>query len=394
MNERPPSYLALCRVEPFRLFFPLGTLLGVSGVSLWPLFFLGLHKFYPGLMHARLMIEGFLGAFVIGFLGTAVPRLLSAPPLRGWEFWSLVLLHLSTAGLHIAHQSLAGDTVFLSLLVLFAAMLVRRLRKGTDLPPPSFALVALGYLSAVLGTALWVCGMKGWVPANAMLMGGMWLNEGFLILLVLGVGGFLFPRFLRIEGVPPLDEERKASGAWLRRAMLSFVTGALILVSYWWQGRGGSSIGPFIARAAASLIFIATMIPVHRGRNWGNTVPQAVAIALAAIVTGMVFPLIAPPSQRVAGLHVIFLAGFSVITFTVATRVILGHSGNGALFESPLVFLRVTVLLLVLGAVLRVWGDVSQWRAQLLNAASYLWMIAAVVWGWVVLPKVRVAGAD
>jgi len=34
---------------------------------------------------ARLMIEGFLAGFVIGFLGTALPRLLNAPPLRRGE---------------------------------------------------------------------------------------------------------------------------------------------------------------------------------------------------------------------------------------------------------------------------------------------------------------------
>ena len=73
-----PRFFDLCLAEPFRIFFPLATLFGLSGVSLWPLFFLGLHKFYPGPMHARLMIEGFLGGFVIGFLGTAGPRLLSA----------------------------------------------------------------------------------------------------------------------------------------------------------------------------------------------------------------------------------------------------------------------------------------------------------------------------
>src|SRR5215207_5290588 len=90
MNERRPSYFALCRAEPYRLFFPLATLIGISGVSLWPLFFSGLHKFYPGIMHARMMIEGFLGAFVVGFLGTAMPRLTGTNPFSRWELGSLL----------------------------------------------------------------------------------------------------------------------------------------------------------------------------------------------------------------------------------------------------------------------------------------------------------------
>ena len=59
MTSQRPAFLSLCPAEPFRIFFPLATLLGISGVSLWPLFFSGLHPFYPGPMHARLMIEGF-----------------------------------------------------------------------------------------------------------------------------------------------------------------------------------------------------------------------------------------------------------------------------------------------------------------------------------------------
>src|SRR6187402_2690292 len=109
MNEHRPSFLSLCPAEPFRVLFPLATLLGISGVSLWPLYFSGLHKFYPGQMHARLMIEGFLAGFVLGFLGTALPRLLSAPPLRRGESWTLVALYLLTAGLHIGEQPRAGD---------------------------------------------------------------------------------------------------------------------------------------------------------------------------------------------------------------------------------------------------------------------------------------------
>ena len=64
--------------EPFRVFFPVGFLLALVGVLLWPLFFWGATATYPGMMHARLMIEGFLACSIFGFLGTAGPRVLSA----------------------------------------------------------------------------------------------------------------------------------------------------------------------------------------------------------------------------------------------------------------------------------------------------------------------------
>ena len=71
--------------EPFRIFFPIGVAVALLGVALWPLFHWQIINFYPGFIHARLMSVGFFGAFIIGFLTTAVPRFLSAPKLKDKE---------------------------------------------------------------------------------------------------------------------------------------------------------------------------------------------------------------------------------------------------------------------------------------------------------------------
>ena len=149
-----PSYYALCCAEPYRIFFPLGTLAGISGVSLWPLFFGGLHhSFYPGVMHARLMIEGFMGAFVFGFLGTAAPRLTGTPHLCRGELRALLALYVAMVATHIAEQPVAGDVLFLVLLAAFAVMLAWRFARRTELPPPGFVLVGFGFMNARFHTA-------------------------------------------------------------------------------------------------------------------------------------------------------------------------------------------------------------------------------------------------
>ena len=61
--------------EPYRVFFPLGMLAGIWGVMMWPMLYAGWLNFYPNEAHTRMMIEGFMGAFVVGFIGTAFPRL-------------------------------------------------------------------------------------------------------------------------------------------------------------------------------------------------------------------------------------------------------------------------------------------------------------------------------
>ncbi|MGZ4974901.1 MAG: NnrS family protein, partial [Limisphaerales bacterium] len=105
--------------EPFRLFFPLAVLVGLAGVSLWPLHFGGVMKLYPGLSHARLMAYGLFGGFIFGFLGTAMPRMLSVRPFTVLEAFLLVLVYLAMAGAYFFAKIPLGDELFLAVLLCF-----------------------------------------------------------------------------------------------------------------------------------------------------------------------------------------------------------------------------------------------------------------------------------
>ena len=143
-----------CCEEPFRLFFPIGALLGVLGVSLWPLFYAGALTTYPGILHTRLMIEGFMASFIIGFLGTAGPRITSAPHFSRGELTALFTLDLFAAGLHFGGSHRAGDSVFVLCRAVFVFVLGKRFLQRADSPPPNFALVALGLLNGFAGALL------------------------------------------------------------------------------------------------------------------------------------------------------------------------------------------------------------------------------------------------
>ena len=118
----PPNSSAIYFAEPFRIFFPLGLFLGAIGVALWPLFVWHAIAFYPAQAHVRLMIEGLMGSFIIGFLGTAGPRLLDASSLIAAETCVLLALQIASAFLHLTQRQTAGDIVFLALLLLFLGM--------------------------------------------------------------------------------------------------------------------------------------------------------------------------------------------------------------------------------------------------------------------------------
>ena len=127
--------------EPFRIFFPAGVVAGIIGVALWPLHFLGVVSYYPGQAHVRLMAYGFFGAFIFGFLGTALPRMLSARPLGFRNVMMLAGFYSWVVGTFSFGKILWGDVLLLVLLLFFLGLVVTRADSRKDTPPPGFVLV-------------------------------------------------------------------------------------------------------------------------------------------------------------------------------------------------------------------------------------------------------------
>jgi uncharacterized protein involved in response to NO len=282
--------------------------------------------------------------------------------------------------------------VFLALLMFFLVCMGRRFTQREDLPPPGFALVGLGFLNALAGTALLAS-----APWNlwtyALPVGTALLDEGWVLLLVLGIGGFLLPRFLGIPR-PEFAESRTSPPGWTPRALFAAATGIVITATLLAESLAFHPVVARLVRCAAAGAYLLATIPFHRVKVPNVTLTICLRAALVLLIAGLVFPL-CWPLQRVAGLHVLFIGGFSLITLTVATRVVLGHSGNSHLFTTPLPFLITAALLIVAAAVLRAIGDFEPvTRNHWLNGASYAWMTGAAVWAWRVLPKVRIPDSE
>ena len=107
-DSQPSRSWAIVCEEPFRIFFPAGVLLGLIGVSLWPLFYSGIGIAYPNIAHARLMIEGFMASFIFGFLATAGPRLTSAPRFSLSELVAIFTLVLENDPAYSGDKLQAG----------------------------------------------------------------------------------------------------------------------------------------------------------------------------------------------------------------------------------------------------------------------------------------------
>src|SRR5438128_6433802 len=99
--------------DPYRIFFPLGIVLGAMGVSIWPLYYFGITEGYSGRAHAFVQTDGFLYAFIIGFLLTAIPRFTGTEaPSLGAQYALAALVALSAIAFEFQFFQI-GQTGFL-----------------------------------------------------------------------------------------------------------------------------------------------------------------------------------------------------------------------------------------------------------------------------------------
>jgi uncharacterized protein involved in response to NO len=389
--EEPPSNvegrrrrtLTQISQEPFRIFFPAGALLGLVGVSLWMLYYLGAGVSYPNVAHARLMIEGLMASFIFGFLGTAGPRLTSAPHFSLAEIAIVFTFDLLAAGAHTGGAHRLGDICFVLCLSLFARMLLKRFQRRKDNPPPNFILVALGILSGIIGAAL-VAWSEEAQYSIAYQSGSALLNECFVLLPILGVAPFFIGRLLDLPR-SDLPESRAFSSEWKRHAAFNAVIGIAIIASFLIETAGPSRAAAWI-RVTGIAFYLAARMP-WRGRTF---LADYLRAGLLFILAG--FTMIALwPNYRIGSLHTVFITGFNLIVFTVATRVVLGHSGNLERLKTRLWFFIFMSGLFFFAMASRVTADLSPHaRVIHLLAAALCWLAASIIWIIKVLPKVTI----
>jgi uncharacterized protein involved in response to NO len=382
---KPNKFLALCFAEPFRIFFPLGLLLGAIGVALWPLFVWHAIEFYPANAHVRLMIEGMMGSFIIGFLGTAGPRLLDARPFAAAETSALLSLQVVSASLHLGQRQRGGDIAFLALLLLFLGIIARRARTRRDLPPPNFVLVLFGFLNAIFGIVFMFAAPQVTNGVFLNQLGSLMLNEGFVLFPILGVGAFFFPKLLGGAKPEPSDL-RIAVALWRKRAAIAALTGLVIWSSFVLEALSWVRTAALV-RSLTTLVYFITQGHLLKRPSGPPFLAQCFRLGTLLLVSGLFLPAVLP-AYRVANLHLTFIGGFSIIVFTVSTRVIIGHAGESYLFQKRLRFLIAALALLLVAMATRVSADfILPGRNSHLVYAALVWLLAAIVWAWALVPK-------
>ncbi|EDY81543.1 NnrS protein [Verrucomicrobiia bacterium DG1235] len=375
--------------EPFRVFFPLGMILGVIGVLIWPLYFAGVLESYPLAAHLRLMIHGFLGSFVIGFLFAAGPRLLGSPhpPLPVvTAFFASTLAAAFCAFL----SPLFADVLFLLQITCLISLGAYGFSKRADLPPPGFLLGITGLLCALAGGAFMLQLSLGHGNTLTFHLSRILLFQAFPALPLIGIGAFFFPKLSGTPNPHDFPVNPKPTKPWLQRAAIALaaVAGFAISIVFELQGHHKTA---YLLRAGVLAAYLALESPLLiRPRKPNTQLLHLIVCSLAMIAS---FTLIAYlPAQKTALLHGFFICGLTGSIILVATRVVLGHSGNLPLAirsRKPLLW---GITLLAFAASSRIAADfLPDLRISHYIYAALVWLAVAAFWMAKIAPKVRTA---
>jgi uncharacterized protein involved in response to NO len=322
------------------------------------------------------MIEGFGGGFVVGFLGTAGPRMASAPKLTRVEMVWLFGLHVAGAVCHLRMQVAWGDLLFALLLgSLLASLLVRVAGFGKEMPPPQMLLAVTGLACGVAGAVMFGVPEFANTPERLRLA-GLLLYQGLLLAPTMGIGSFLFPRMLGgVFGEPKTGDE-------VRRKRLRAVGAAGLMVgSFFLEAYGYAMAGTMLRLGVAAGYLLAEVRwrKMPGGREWG-TLAKGLRWAMGSGLLGLLLAVVFPV-QRVSVEHLLYAGGFGLLMLLVGSRVLFGHSGELESFDRKSWVARTLIFLAVLTGLTRATtGFLPQLTVTHHVYAAMSWATVGLLW--------------
>lgn len=380
--------------DPYRILFPIGVASALAGLVPWLVFAFAfipgwpdaLRIGWPGPTHAALLAQGFELGFVAGFLLTAMPAFTHGPRCTRLE---LAVITAGVAAFVVlrAFEVPGASIAYLFTLVALGITVGRRVRPGAAAPPEEFLLVGTGLALGFAGALIGVLADFGLLSSAAARLGVRCVSLGLLPALVLGLGGLLVPTFAQLKDPLTIVGIARAGERPKRRAFV-LVVAALLVVAVNLEFAGfTTAAGGLRALAVLASTMLAWKLWKRPGSNdrlswclWASGWSLVVGFVAAAIW----------PEHRVEAWHVAFVGGYTLLTLTIGSRVVVSHGGH-ARSEERVVLSSVAVGALLMAAGVRALAPVlDPARATHHHAlAALLGTIAFVAWLAAAWPRVR-----
>jgi uncharacterized protein involved in response to NO len=321
-------------------------------------------------------------AFAVGFLFTALPRRTQGPPPSTVEMFAAAIFLIVTAALIVAGHWKAAEGVYAALFALLLQFALRRFLGGSAgrRPLAAFVLIPLGVLHGLAGAALIASSSALHTVPWLLRLGPLLVQQGVFLCFTLGVGSLILPL---MSGTPP-PPDLGSSPRERAKALCYGAAGIGFFASLVLEAMGWARTGPLLRGAidAVGLGLGGGALPpakpgLHRRLAW---------LAIWMMPAGLVASGLLP-DYRVAALHILFIGGFGLLTFAVATHVSLSHLDLPELAAGRPT--AVTVLAVAFGLALaaRLAADVSNSYFDHLGWAAGCWLTGSAAWLFFLGPR-------
>lgn len=376
--------------EPYRIFFPLGIFWGFFGAGHWLFYTLGWSPEYSGIAHAGIQMQGYVLCFVIGFLLTSVPRFASAPHASQAEVIGIAGLITVSCLAFLYKNWVIAEAAYVAVLLQLAFFAVRRFRKkaSSAQPPVEFIWIPFALSFGAAGSLLISAATLEWLSPRWLTMGRLLAEQGFIFCIVVGIGGFMAPRLMgRTEILQPADFRNPEIVARIRQLkVIRFAAlGLLLAMSFYLEFKQNLAAAYGLRAAIAVSVFSQN----HAWPHWpktNETFVRLLWLSIGMIVTGYCAAAIYPAARK-GLLHLVFLGGYGLMIFAVATMVIISHAGNPNRLKKPLWPLRFAFTGILVALLARVSADFlpNSYFAHLASASVSM-MLGSVLWIFGLLP--------
>jgi uncharacterized protein involved in response to NO len=234
--------------------------------------------------------------------------------------------------------------------------------------------VPFAALNGLAGGALMAVAELAGMPAWTSHLGRLLVEQGVFLCLAVGVGSLVLP--LMGGTPPPPDLGSTPAESW--KALAYGAAGATIFASFLLEQVGFDRSGPLL-RAIVVAVGLGGGGGAWRMPGKPGTHRKLVWLSVWLMPVGLIASAIWP-DYRVPALHILFIGGFGLMAFGVATHVTLSHLDMEALAAGnpPVVVGFGAAFLIALCA--RLAADASNSYFIHLGWAAALWLLGSGAW--------------
>ncbi len=353
-------------VEPYRVFFPLGILSSIIGVSLWFLFTHRWISFYPLYAHSNIMFFAFLWSFVVGFLMTAIPKMTGTFPVKISEFSVSVFLVFLQLSFSLRNNIEVSFLIFIFQVLALMLFLIQRFVVYKKIPFEGFIFLPFAFAQIFICFSLYY--FKLIEVQTVYLLSG----EAFLVNLILGLGSRLVPVISRIPNALMPNVIKKSETLWL-----TIFLAVVLNVSYVYEAIYGTSILDCILKfTVISFLSYKSLALFKIPNQWGI---GPVFIKISILLLNLVMLLRIFNFQSKAINHIIYIGFFVLLTIMIASRVMLAHAGQFLDYELKSKKLFIIGSLILISTICRlIFG--ANIASSFLGLTIIFFMISMILW--------------